>query len=488
MQQIRDIDVLILGGGPAGMAAAMELTKAGRRATVVEKSTQVGGLAKTLEFYEPEGTYRTDIGPHRFFSKNKYLYDFIEDLLGEEWRQVQRLTRFYIDGKFFFYPIRAGDVLRNIGLTKGWAFVRDLLWEKIRARITRRRLGSFEDYAVATFGRSLAEWNMLQYTEKIWGLPCDQISVDWALQRIGGLSVGAAIRKMFLRRSGPKTLVDSFYYPSRGSGTIYEAIADRIAARGGETLLESEPIAIRHTGMRVDEVDVQTPDGIVTFRPRAVVCSIPLPQSVALLDPTAPEEVHAAAGALRFRAQVYLFLTVARDSVTKDNWVYFPEKSIHFGRISEMKNFSLDMCPPGHTSLFIEFFCFEGDAIWLMEKDALAALAVGWLERLGFLRGEEVRSVRHFRQPNVYPIYDLQYKDRLRTIMAHMDAFENFFAVGRPGRFRYTNQDHSLEMGILAARSILTGQRLDIENVGQEAEYFERGVVPEAGRTESPTL
>ncbi|OGJ56305.1 hypothetical protein A3D88_01445 [Candidatus Peribacteria bacterium RIFCSPHIGHO2_02_FULL_52_16] len=473
-----DDQILILGGGPAGMAAAMELSRAGKTPTVIEKASALGGLAKTLKFEEPDGTYLTDIGPHRFFSKNKYLYDFIENLLGEEWIRVRRQTRFYVDGKYYFYPIRLGNVLKQMGPFKAARVLFDYLYERVRKMIKPREMRSFEDYVVTQFGRTLAEFNMLNYTEKIWGIPCSEISIDWALQRIGGLSIWSTLKKALFKKGGPKTLVDEFYYPSHGSGLIYETIKKRIEEKGSTVLTHSEPLKIRCEGKRITSVDVKTPEGTKTYAPPSVVCSIPVTEAVKLFDPPAPKEVLAAAKNLRFRAQAYLFLTINREFVTRDNWVYYPDKSIPFGRFSEMKNFSRFMSPPGKTSLFVEFFCFEGDGIWNMSKDELFTLAIEWFEKLKLLRKDEVLSVHHYKASHVYPIYDLLYKERLTTIMEYLDGFENFFAIGRPGRFRYTNQDHSLEMGILAARSIIEGRRMDIENVGKEKEYFERGFIP----------
>jgi len=473
-------DVLILGAGPAGMAAAMELVRAGRQVTVVEKSAAVGGLARTLTFEEKDGTYRTDIGPHRFYSKNRYLYDFIEDLLGEEWMKVPRLTRFVIDGKFYFYPVKLGNVLSQIGLLKAVQMMKDFGIEKIRSKTIPRKIRTFEDYAVANFGRSLAEFNMLNYTEKIWGIPCNEINVDWATQRIGGLSVWATLKKAISGKGGPKSLVDTFYYPSKGCGLIYETIRQRIEEKGSEMLMSSEPESIVHDGKHVTEVIVRTPHGHRTFHPKAVVSSVPLTVSPALFTPAPPSEVMDAAKGLRFRSQVYLFLTVNKERLTADNWVYFPDKNIPFGRISEMKNFSTDMCPPGKTSLFIEFFCFEGDAIWNASKEELFAQSIPFLEKMNLLHREDVGSLHHFKIPHVYPLYDFEYANRAKTVLHWLDAFDNFFAVGRPGRFRYTNQDHSLEMGILAAQSILTGRRRDVDEVGNEQEYFEQGYVPGA--------
>jgi len=175
-------DVLVLGAGPTGMGAAFELHKAGKSLMIIEKNEEVGGLARTFQF----GAFRTDTGPHRFFSQNQYLYDFIEDLLGERWIKVNRLTRFYINGKFFLYPVELKNALLNVGPYKAFKIVFDYFSEKVKKVFVNSDPVSFEEQVVSDFGRALAELNMLNYTEKIWGLPCSEISPDWSKQRIKG--------------------------------------------------------------------------------------------------------------------------------------------------------------------------------------------------------------------------------------------------------------------------------------------------------------
>ena len=223
-------EVLILGAGPAGMAAAFELYIAGKSFIVVEKNEAVGGLARTLQY----GEFRTDIGPHRFFSQNQYLYDFIEDLLGEHWIKVDRLTRFYINGKFFLYPVELKNALLNVGPYKAFRILFDYLSERVKKIFVKRNPVSFEEQVVSDFGRALAELNMLNYTEKVWGLPCSEISPDWSKQRIKGLSLKEVIKKAVIKsKGGPKTLVDQFYYPDLGTGLIYEKIKERILSELG---------------------------------------------------------------------------------------------------------------------------------------------------------------------------------------------------------------------------------------------------------------
>jgi protoporphyrinogen oxidase len=458
-------ETAILGAGPAGMACAMELHRAGRSFTLVEKSAAVGGLAKTYTF----GAFRTDNGPHRFFSQNRYLYDFIEDLLGEEWIAVDRFTRFYVDGKFYRYPIQWRDALPKLGLRTAARAVLDYGIERSRPS---RPAADFETFAVSNFGRTLAEFNLLPYTEKIWGLPCRELSADWAQQRIQGLTFKSLVFGRLSTAARPKTLVDQFYYPSLGTGRIYESILERIRPTH-RVCLSDWPTRISHRDGRIEEIALASGEVLC---PRSVVSSIPLTQLLSLLHPEPPAEVLWSAARLRFRSQVYLFLTFDKPSVSPDQWIYFPDPEVPFGRISEMRNFSPRMSPPGKTSLFVEFFCWEGDSVWSATKEALLEPTMEWLERLGLVDRSELIDVHHLRKPYVYPVYELGYERNLGVTKGYLDGFENLQYIGRPGRFRYTNQDHSLEMGILAARGLLDGKRRDMDGVGSDPAYFERGL------------
>lgn len=470
-----DIETLILGAGPAGMSCAMELCRAGSRFAVVEKATQVGGLSKTLQL----GDFRTDIGPHRFYSKNQYLYEFIEDLIGERWIQVPRYTRFYVEGKFYQYPLQLANALRNMGVSSAFRVLRDYAIEQAKRPLRRSDNDrDFESYVVSRFGRELAHFNMINYTEKIWGIPCRQISADWAAQRIAGLSLLGAVRGALGRGTKARSLVDTFYYPDRGTGLIYEAIQHRIEEAGNDMLLEARPVTIRHTTNTIQDVVIRRNGDEVSYRPSWLVNSTPILKFLRLFNPPPPDHVLEAANSLDYRSQLYLFLTLDKEQSVPDNWIYFPDKTIPFGRLSEMKNFSAKMCPDGKTSLLLELFVFEGDAMWTMEKDDLLTRCLPTLEHLQMLERREIIDSYLFRQSDVYPIYRLGYDQHLNVIKSWLDGFENLLYIGRPGRFRYNNQDHSIEMGILAARSILDGKHYDFDAVGSTKEYFEDGALP----------
>ena len=216
-------------------------------------------------------------------------------------------------------------------------------------------------------------------------------------------------------------------------------------------------------------------DGEIEVEFNYLVESVPITEFIKIIEPPLSLQVLDTGKKLRHRNQVYLFITLNKDSVTSDQWIYFPSKNVPFARISEMKNFSRKMSPAGKTSLFIEFFCFEGDEIWNSSKEELLEMSLPHFEEMGFFTKSDIRQVYQFRKRDVYPLYDVDYKDPLAKLKETLDKFENLFYIGRPGRFRYNNQDHSLEMGMLAAKSIIDGKRYDIDEVGSEKEYYESG-------------
>ncbi|MDQ5968942.1 MAG: NAD-dependent amino-oxidase [Patescibacteria group bacterium] len=480
MKEIKT-ETLIIGAGPAGLSCAMELSKADKDFIVVEKDSMPGGLSKTYVFKEDDGSvFYTDNGPHRFFSKNKNLYDFIENLISEDWIKVKRQTRQYIDGVFYDYPVNAFQALRNIGFLGSIKMGADYFFAKIKYGLFKRPINTFQDYAYANFGKSLADFNIVNYTEKIWGIPSDQIHPDWAIQRIKGLNLlsvfmGAFRKILSIKNDGPKSLVEEFFYPSKGTGLIYETIVKKIESKGYTVYFETEPVKIDFLKNGEILVWLKNKKG----EELKIICtnlveSIPITNFVKLIEPKPETEIIEAVSKLRHRNQVYLFVTLNKESITGDQWIYFPSKETSIARVSEMRNFSKFMSPEGKTSLFVEFFCFEGDSVWNSSKEELLEEVLRVMGGV-FFDKKDIRETYVIRQKNVYPVYDMNYLTYLDKVKNYLNEYKNLFYIGRPGRFRYNNQDHSLEMGMLTAKSIIDSKKYDIESVGQEKEYYEEG-------------
>ena len=394
-----------------------------------------------------------------------YLYNLIESLLGEKWVKVNRLTRFYIKGKFFLYPIELKDALKQVGFFQSVKIIYDFIIEKIKKIINKKEPLSFEEKVISDFGRTLAEMNMLNYTEKIWGLPCSQISVDWSKQRIKGLSLFEVLKKIFIgnKKEGPKSLVEQFYYPDSGNKIV-------------QPNFNSYPLKILNDGKNITEVLLRKEgEGEQFYKVESIISTMPIVDFVKLLEPRAPDNILAAAENLKFRSHISLFIILNKPSAFPDQWLYFPDKEVPFGRIMEPKNFSKKMSPLNKTSLLIEFFCWENDKIWNADKTELFSLSLPVLEKLGFCKKSEVIDYYIHKEKYAYPVYDLAYKVNLQKIKDYLNQFKNLQCIGRAGSFRYNNQDHALEMGILAARSIMENKRYNIEEVGAEQAYFERG-------------
>lgn len=478
-------ETLIIGAGPAGLACAMELSRKGKDFIVLEKDLAPGGLSKTYRFTEDDGSiFLTDNGPHRFFSKNPYLYDFIGSILGDDWIKVKRYTRQYIDGKFYDYPINAFQALWNIGPIKSTLIFTDYIAAKIKFDLRKQPINNFRDYIEAHFGKRLGEFNMINYTEKIWGIPAETIHQDWAKQRIKGLDLRTVttdlLKKVFRIKHHTDTtsLIDEFYYPAKGSGEIYEKIVHTLKKKKYTVHFDCQVTEIRSV-TSVDgkgfETEIMLNGEKCIILSKYLVESVPITQFFKILKPSAPDEVADALTKLKYRNQVYLFITLDKPSLSKDQWIYLPNKEIPFGRISEMRNFSKKMSPPGKTSLFIEFFCTEGDKIWNMTKEELFESSFPHMKKMRLFSRDHVRQIYLIKQKNVYPVYDLSYEEHAKKATSYLDSIENLYAIGRPGRFRYNNQDHSLEMGMLAAKSIIEGKRYDLDTIGNEKDHYENG-------------
>ncbi len=464
---------IIVGAGPAGLAAAHELTRRGVRPLVLERLHTVGGIART----EAYRGFRFDIGGHRFYTRSEEIRRLWNETLNGDLLTVRRLSRIHYRGRLFSYPLRARDTLRNLGLGESLRCLASYARARLRPH---RRQRTFEQWVINRFGERLYRMFFQTYTEKVWGIPCSRIRAEWAVQRIGSLSLGAAVRNALFGTDGARSLIGEFHYPVLGPGMMWERLAEKVAAAGGTVSHEAEVVRLSRRGDRIESATVRRGGSFEEVAGESFISSMALPELIGRLWPPPPEAVLAAADGLRYRAFVLVALIVDRAGLFPDNWLYIHSPEVRVGRIQNFGNWSAAMVPDSARScLGMEYFCDEGDALWSMPAAALMDLAARELEVLGLARRGEVADGTVVRQPGAYPVYDDGYRTRLRLVRGFLATVRNLQTVGRNGMHRYNNQDHSMLTGMLAARN-LVGERHDVWRVNADHAYGEAAPQPEA--------
>ncbi len=469
---------VIIGAGPAGLTAAHELAELGQEALVLEMDDQVGGIARTATY---KG-YRFDIGGHRFFTKVRLVQELWEKMMGDDFLTRPRLSRIFYRDHFFDYPLKPMNALLGLGPVESTR----ILASYVKARFFPTEERNFEQWVSNRFGRRLFEIFFKTYTEKVWGIPCNEIGADWAAQRIKDLDLKAAVKQALLggrhgRGAVITTLIDRFQYPRLGPGMMWERWRDRLTARGIETVLGAEVVRLRHTDGRVTEAVVRHRDGRVErVAGDHFISTMPIRDLMRGLDPPAPELVGNAAERLRYRDFLTVVLIVDEADLFPDNWIYIHSPVVKVGRVQNFKNWSPEMVPDlSQTSLGLEYFVQEGDELWTLPDEELIALGTREMVRLGLVREGTVVDGTVVRMRNAYPVYDPHYQEALATIRGFLSQLGNLHLIGRNGQHRYNNQDHSMLTGIYAARNI-AGQSLDVWSVNVEEEYHEEGAEREA--------
>jgi len=468
-------DVVIIGAGPSGLSAAIEATNSGSTVTVIERLEQVGGLARTIEF---EGN-RFDIGPHRFFTKNVEVQTLFETVVGPDLVRVPRLTRILHDGVYFDYPLTPLNAIKGVGLGGVLAVASSYASARIRRSLAPRPAETFEDWIVERFGRTLFETFFKTYTEKVWGIACNQIGADWAAQRIRGLSLTTALRNALFKTGSTtvKTLVDEFGYPRLGAGQAYEKMAGSIGGVGGEVTTRANVVSMRRDGMRLRAVTVEEPGGHRhDVEGRYFLSSATLNDTIAMMDPPAPAEVVRSSRALRYRDHIAVNLVVA-GSPFPDNWIYVHDASTAVARVANYRNFSPEMARSSDVSpLTAEYFSFPQDPLAVSSDTDLIDLATRELDKLGLVERGQVVGGFVVRSEQAYPVMEIGHRCHVDTIRNWLDGFENLLPIGRSGMFKYNNQDHAMATGMLAARTAVGLGRFDPWRVNIDASYHEDGI------------
>jgi protoporphyrinogen oxidase len=478
-----DAEIFVIGAGPAGLTAAYCLTKETPSVLVIEKDpVYVGGISRTVSYKN----FLFDIGGHRFFSKSKEVVDLWQEILPDDFIARPRLSRIYYGGKYYSYPLKAFEALSNLGIFKSAACLLSFAYAKAFPIAEAR---SFHQWVRNQFGEKLFSIFFKTYTEKVWGMSCDEISADWAAQRIKGLDLGVAILNALKRSFGRKaagrssdgkvvkSLIESFQYPRKGPGMMWEAAARKITDRGGRIMMGRELQRLTFDkALGMWSIEVSTVDGArETYTARHVVSSAPVRELVEKITPKPLSLLHARA--LRYRDFLTVALMVNKPDLFPDNWIYIHDPAVQVGRVQNFRSWSPEMVPAGMSCLGLEYFCFEGDGLWTAADADLIALAKKEITQIGLIRASDVVDACVVRQPKAYPVYDDSYRDNMAMVRLDLEtSYPTLHMVGRNGMHKYNNQDHAMMTAILTARNILAGKRIhDVWNVNEDAEYHETG-------------
>ena len=483
---------VIIGAGPAGLTAAHELLeRTSVTPLVVEAAAQVGGLAKTVEY---KGN-RLDMGGHRFFSKsprvNAWWGQFLppaedapagaEDVMTTQ----RRRSRILFAGQLYAYPLHPSPtLLRQLGLGRSTRIAASYAFRTLFPRRPERNL---EDFMINRFGDALYHAFFQHYTEKVWGVPCQEISSDWGAQRIKDVSLGGAVLHWWRTTTGaggpvPTSLIGRFLYPRYGPGQLWEAVARRVTEAGGAIQLQRRVTRVHLEGHRVVAVTVRNE---ATGAEEELSCdhalsSMPIPELARSLEPGPPAHVLEAADGLEFRDFIVVGVLARRlkprpEGPLDDCWLYIQEPSVHMGRLQLYNNWSTGMVADRSLQwLGIEYFCNVGDALWNRTDEAMKALAAEELGRLGIVDADDVVDAVVVRVEKAYPAYFSGYA-RFPEIRAWFDGIENLFLIGRNGMHRYNNQDHAMLTGMAAVDAVGAGSadKSALWAVNAKAEYHE---------------
>jgi protoporphyrinogen oxidase len=515
---------VIAGAGPAGLTAALELLRrTDITPMVIEADTQVGGIAKTINY---RGN-RMDLGGHRFFSKSDWVMRWWQEILPVADNQAQpsrqltihyqgrsrdltldrsspasadavmlvrrRLSRIFYRRRFFDYPLTLNaSTVKNLGFAETLKVGLSYGHARLRARSPEV---SLEDFLINRFGARLYRTFFRDYTEKVWGVPCREISAEWGAQRIKGLSVSKVIAHALSRpfrdssdaaQKGTETsLIERFLYPKFGPGQMWEEVARRVTALGGVIHLQQRVVGIARAASKVVGVEVlDEATGVVRHVPcDHFLSTMTVKDLVAMLKPEDARIAQTAAG-LPYRSFMTagLLLHSMRGRPTpSDNWVYIQEPDVRIGRLQIFNNWSPALvADPGTVWLGLEYFCDQGDDLWVKRDEEFLNFAAGELEKIGLIDRKDVIGGTVVRVPCAYPAYFGTYR-QFGDLRNYLDRFSNLYPIGRNGMHRYNNQDHSMLAADAAVAAIAqTAPKEAIWNVNAEEAYHEETVAPDA--------
>ena len=467
-------NVAIIGAGPAGITAAYELAKKGHTVEVFEAGSEVGGLSKTIDLWDQ----RVDLGPHRFFSNDTKVNKVWLEVVGKDYKMVDRLTRIYYKKKFYYYPLKPFDALKKLGIATAFMCVMSYMKERI---VPTQKDGSFETWVVGRFGRRLYSIFFKTYSEKLWGISCKELDEDFAAQRIKKLSLFNAVwNAMFPgKKNKHKTLVDQFAFPLDGTGMVYERMKTKIEEFGGKVHLKTPVKKVNCKAAKVDSLELVSGQ-TKTFD--HIISSMPITHLINNMDEV-PEEVIKANSELKFRNTILVYLKIEGQDVFPDNWLYVHANDLKMGRITNFCNWVPEINNGQKSTIVVaEYWAYDQDEIWNKSSEDLIELGKSELRKTGLIKNLKISDGHVVMIPKCYPVYGTGYKIPLKKVEEHLSSIDGLSVIGRYGAFKYNNQDHSILMGILAAENIGDGASNNLWEINTDYEdYQETSTITESG-------
>lgn len=465
--------IAVVGAGPAGLTAAYQLCKKGFTVELFEASDAVGGMAKTIFLWGQ----RVDMGPHRFFSSDPRVNEIWLEVIGKEYSMVSRVTRIYYKNTFFDYPLKALNALKGLGLIEAIYCVLSYVNAK---SFPIKDDSTFESWVCNRFGRRLFTVFFKSYSEKLWGISCQELDADFAAQRIKKLSIFEAIKSAIFKSGGTKhkTLVDEFAYPHQGAGAVYDVIAQKILDFGGLIHLKTKVLSV-HPGSQNSSALLKLEGGReIDFD--HIISSMPITTLVDRMG--APAEICSHARKLKFRNTLLVYLELKGDSPFPDQWIYVHSADLKTGRITNFKNWvpSINNGLP-NTIICMEYWCYDDDEIWSISPEQLISLATYEVCKTALVPENSVLNGQVIRVPKCYPVYETGYRKHLEPVERYLSSRERLSVIGRYGAFKYNNQDHSILMGLFAAENIAENAGHDLWAVNTDYEYQESSRITATG-------
>lgn len=451
--------IIVFGAGPAGLGAAYYLSKAGRRVIVLEKEPRVGGMGASQKIKDCIADY----GPHTFHLKHTVITKLFEQLSGQDLNEVSRNAKIWLNGKTLPFPMRIRDALFRLGPITSSRIIIDYVYQASLRRFfnNANKLDSFESWGISKFGHSLYRLAFGDYSEKMWGLPGEQLSVKLARQKLIGFNLWNLIlstlgllgrKKSEAMGLSKKTLYDA--YPKYGIGTFFDSLAEEIKKLGGAIELSSKITKINTEGEQISEVVYETNGAVKTIQCQALVSSIPLPALCFLLPIDYFGTVQGAASRIHYRSLIVVNLLLDQDSFSNAHWFYLLDPRLMSNRLSEQKNLSKEACPPGRTLVTLDITCNKDDYLWKSDDGFLIGLAMHDLSIMG-LHPRTVLDAFVLKAADTYPVYSLGFEKNIEIILDRFKECPNLFSIGRHGLFLNNDMHDSIEMGFLAGQVLV---------------------------------